>query len=324
MKNFLFLIVNILISSATFAQVTPEAFLSMLPAIPDNVCSDEINARNNFIAKLDSISELIENETSRRKENIDANSEDYEKQVMNKFAKQYGLSQEDMKKLQNDDEMTDAEKDALINKALQNSANISLDEVKNLKKMSKEGKEAWAEAYSTEKMAEIQADPQKNQDEQLKNKSLFELTAMQKHIIDSIKAVESKFAKQFEDIDKDKDAKTMLDNISKLEREIGQMMGELSESEQVKFDALVQKLKSEKDKYCSKYTPQYIAILQRYESYTKSCLPVCYRLEKISAQLSKLQTGVDMKQEPGSLAIGKVAGYLGKLRGVYKYNLYKY
>lgn len=324
MKNLFFLIVSILITSATVAQVTPEAFLSMLPAIPQGVCSDEIEVRNNFIDKLDSISELIDNETSRRNANIDANSEDYEKQAMNKFAKQYGLSQEDIKKLQNEEDMSEQEKDALINKALQNSGNISLDEVKNLKKMSKEGKEAWAEAYGTEKMAEIQSDPQKNQDEQLKNKSLYELTAMQKHIIDSIKAVESKFAKQFEDIDNDKEAKTMLDNISKLEREVGEMMGELSESEKVKFDALVQKLQAEKDKYCNKYTPQYIAILQRYESYTKSCLPVCYRLEKISAQLAKLQTGVDMKQEPGSVAIGKVAGYLDKLRGVYKYNLNKY
>lgn len=323
MKKFLFLIVSTLITSATLAQVTPEAFLSMLPAIPKNACSDEIDARNNFIAKLDSISELIENERSRRNENIESNSEVYEKQAMDKFAKQYGLSQEDIKKLQNDDNMTDEEKDAIINKALQNSGNISLDEVKNLKKMSKEGKEAWAEAYSTEKMAEIQADQQKNQDEQLKNKSLYELTTMQKHIIDSLKAIESKFAKQFEDIDKDKEAKTMLDNISKLEKEIGEMMGELGENEAAKFDALVQKLQTEKEKYCNKYTPQYIAILQRYETYTKSCLPVCYRLEKISAQLTKLQTGVDMKQEPGLIGIGKVADYLGKLRGVYKYNLNK-
>lgn len=323
MNKLLSFIVLILLTSISFSQVTPEAFMSILPVWQD-CCSDNINLRNNFYARCDSISELIENELARRNEDIDANSDVYEKQAMNKLANQYGLSQEELEKLQKEDEMTDEERDAIISKAMQNKYNLSLDEIKNQDKLTKEGRDAWSEAYGDEKMAEIQSDPQKNEKEQLKNKSAYELSAMQKHLLDSLKAVESKFAQQFDEIAQDHDAKVMLENVHKWELEANEMMGEISESEKVKFDALVQKIKDEKDKYCNKYTPQYIALLQRYESYTKSCLPVCYRLEKISAQLTKLQTGVDMNQEPGSVAIGKVAGYLGKLRDVYKYNLYKY
>lgn len=320
MNKFLFLMVSIIFTSISLSQVTPEAFMSMLPAIPGNACADEIYAKNIFFDKLDSISELIENERSRRAEENDANSDVYEKQMMDNAAKQYGLSQEEIEKLQNEDEMTEEETEALINKALQNSNNLSMEEIKNLEKLNKEGTEAWSEAYGDEKMAEIQSDPEKNQEEQLKNKSTYELGALQKHIIDSLKAVESKFAQQFAEIDKDPNAKITLDNINKLELEALALMGEGGNEKAV---ALQEKINVEKEKYCNKYTPAYLDVLKRYDSYTKSCLRVCYRLEAISAQLTKLQTGVDMKQEPGLVGIGKVADYLGKLRGVYKYNLNK-
>lgn len=320
MNKFLFLFVPIILTSMSFCQVTPEAFMSMLPVIPINACSDEVDTRNTFFDRLDSISELIENERSRRSVESDANSEFYEKQMTGNVAKQYGLSQEELENLQNDDEMTEEETEALISKAMQNNGNLSLQEIKNLEKLNKDGTDAWAEAYGDEKMAEIQSDPQKNEYEQLKNKSTYELGALQKHIIDSLKAVESKFAQQFAEIDKDPNAKIMLDNINKLELEALNLMGE---GNQAKAIELRGRIKTEKGKYCNTYTPDYLKILENYKTYTQSCLPVCYRLEAISTQLTKLQTGVEIKQEPGLIRIGKVSDYLGKLRGVYKYNLNK-
>ncbi|RPI62078.1 MAG: hypothetical protein EHM44_07480 [Ignavibacteriales bacterium] len=320
MKTLFLLIVSIILISTSFSQVTPEAFVGMLPAIPGNACLDQLAVKNAFFNKIDSISELIENERSRRDEEIDANSDVYEKQAMDKIAKQYGLSQEELEKLQNEDEMTEEETEALISKALQNSNNLSTEEIKNLEKLNKEGTEAWSEAYGDEKMAEIQSDPEKNQEEQLKNKNTYELGTLQKHILDSLKAVESKFAQQFAEIDKDPEAKIMIKNIDEWELEALALMGEGNNAKAI---ALQEKINAEKEKYCNKYTPAYLDVLKRYDSYTKSCLPVCYRLEAISAQLTKLQTGVDMKQEPGLVGIGKVADYLGKLRGVYKYNLNK-
>jgi hypothetical protein len=283
----------------------------------------KIAERDKYISYVDSVLQLIGNEQEKRNNEMNANSDVTEKQVMNNISKQYGLSEEDMKKLQNDKGMTEEEKNALISKALQNSANISLDEVKNVDKMSEDGKKAWANAYGTEKMAEAQADPDKNKKQQVKAKSLYDLTTMQKHILDSLTAVESKFGKQFADIDNDPEAKVMLDHIAKLNKEESDLMGESDTKGMERMNELNRQIKSEKEKYCSKYTPKYIDLLKRYESYTKSCLPVCYRLESISAQQTKLQTGVKMNQKPGSIGIGKVADYLHLLRGVVKYNLAK-
>ncbi len=322
-KTFMLAAVLILGASVSFAQVTPEAFIGILPAIPNNVCSMKMAERNQYISRIDTIMQLIDNEIARRNEEIDANSSTEEQQALNNVASQYGLSNDDIKKLQNEEGMTEEEKNEIINKALQNKHNMTLDETKKFDKMTKEGKKSWGEAYGTEKMADVQTDPQKSQEEQYQNKSLYELTNIQKHIIDSLKAIESKFAQQISDIDNDPDAKVMLDNIAKWDKEALDLMGETDNEGMQKMTELENKIKTEKDKYCSKYTPKYIDILKKYESYTKSSMPVCYRIEAISSRLTKLQTGVDLKHEPGLVGIGKIADYVHLLQGVFKYNLLK-
>lgn len=318
MKNHIVLIILMLIPILTFGQVMPEAFLGNAPEIPLSACIKDMDVIQEFENQVESLLESIEIELERRNEESEANSDNHEQEVMQKLAQQYGLSETELKKLQ-DEDTSDEESDELIDKALQNSNNLSLGEIKNLDNMSSTGQEAWAEAYGTEKMAEIQYDGQKSQDQQLKNKNLFELTQMQKHLLDSIAAIESKFKQQLAEIDKDPEAKVMLGNISAWELRAAELLG-TSNSE---ADAIQEKLKTEKEKYCTKYSSKYIDILERYKSYTKSCLITCYRIESISALQTKLQTGVDMKEEPGIVGIKKVADYVQLLRGAYKYNLFQ-
>lgn len=317
-KGISVLFVWIFMSITVFGQVTPEAFLGMLPKIPGSACSKETEARTEFMNKIEEVRELIDNEISSREEESDSNSDELEAQAMKKYAQQYGLSEKELKKLQ-DEDLSDEESDALVDKALQNSSNLSLGEIKNLDKLSDKGQAAWAEAYSTEKMAEVQSDPKKYQEQQLQTKNLYELNLLQKHLLDSIGAIESKFKQQFDEIKRDPEAKVMLDNISRLKSQLIGLMGEGNDAE---GKAIGEKLNAEKAKYCNKYTSAYLNLLERYESYTKSCLTTCYRLELISARQTKLQTGVDMKQKPGRLGIGQVSSYLGLLGGAYQYNLF--
>jgi hypothetical protein len=290
----------------------------MLPEIPNGPCDDEKEFRYAFSAKLDSISLLIDNELERRQEESDSDSKDFEKQTMNKIANQYGLSQEDLERLQNDENLSEEEQAELINKVMKNTNDISLKEVKNLDSLDKEGTEAWSEAYADQKMAEVQYDTEKNEEQQIEFKSRYELGALRKHITDSLQAIESKFAQQFDEIENDPERKKILDNILKLSEEANKLIGAGNTE---KLNELVENIKLEMERYCNKYTSKYLEVLGRYETYTKSCLPVCYKLEKIIAQHTKLEFGVEMKQEPGLVGIGKVAGFLGKLRSVYKYNL---
>lgn len=318
MKSLLFLVLMVTLNVISLCQVTPEAFIGMLPEIPNNPCDDEKEFRDAYCAKLDSISFLIDNELERRQKESDSDSKDFENQTMNKIANQYGLSKEDLERLQNDENLSEEEQAALVNKVMKKTNDISLKEVKNLEKLDKEGIEAWSEAYADQKMAEVQYDPEKNEDQQLEFKSRYELGILRKHLTDSLQAIESKFAQQFDAIENDPERKKMLDNILKLSEEANNLMGEGNKET---LDAKVETLRTKIEKYCNNFTPKYLEILSRYETYTKSCLSVCYKLEKIIAQHTKLEFGIEMKHEPGLVGIGKIAGFLGKLRGVYKYNL---
>lgn len=318
-RTFIIIVILVFASMISFGQVMPEAFLGMLPKIPGSACSRNIDAQTEFLNKIEEVKELIDNELSSREEEIDSNSDELEKQALKKVAKQYGLSENELKKLQ-DEDLTDEESDALVDKALHNSSNLSLGEIKNQNKMSDKGQEAWAEAYGTEKMADIQSATSENEIKQLQTKNLYELTALQKHLLDSIGAIESKFQQQFAAINHDPESKVMLDNIHQWELKAIELMGDGNDAGGT---ALNEKINAEKARYCNKYTPEYINILERYESYTKSCLSTCYRLELISARQTKLQTGVKIKQQPGLLGIKKVSDYRGVLQGVFQYNLFK-
>ncbi|MBK7227377.1 MAG: hypothetical protein IPH97_00545 [Ignavibacteriales bacterium] len=320
MKYLLSLVLLTTLNVISLCQVKPEAFIGMLPAIPGNACADDIDDKNIFFDKLDSMSELIENELANREEESDADSEELENEAMKNLANKYGLSQEELEQLQNDENLSEEEQEELINKVMKKKDDVSLKEVKNLDKLDEEGTEAWSEALGDQKMAEIQYDSEKNEEQQLELKSSYELGVLRKHLSDSLKAIESKFAQQFDEIDKDPDQEKMLANIMMLSEEANNLVGEGKKTE---LDAKVNELESEMDAYCRKFTPKYLEVLRRYESYTKSCLPVCYRLEKIIAQHTKLQTGVEMKYNPGYLGIKKISDYSKKLRGAYKYNLKK-
>ena len=319
MRKFIVPLILMFLSITSYGQVMPEAFLGMLPKIPGSACSKETEARTEFMNKIEEVKELIANEISRREEENDSNSDELEAQAMKKYAQQYGLSEKELKKLQ-DEDLSDEESDALVNKALQSSSNLSLGEVKNMDKMSDKGQKARAEAFGAEKLADAQLNSQNKGNQQIQTKNLYELTKLQKHLLDSIGAIELKFKQQFDEINYDPEAKMMLDNIARLKLKLIGFMGEGgNDAEAI---ATSEKLNAEQVRYCNKYTSAYINLLERYESYTKSCLSTCYQMELISARQTKLQTGVDMNQQPGLLGIKKVSEYLGLLGGAYQYNLF--
>jgi hypothetical protein len=321
MKKISFLIIILFICFRAFTQVKPEEFLGMLPALPKEACAIKTDARNSYLDKVNSLSELIDNEISRRHKAEKANAATNNQQAMNNMAQQYGLSEEDMQKLKSGKKMTDEEKRALADKMLQQNNNMSMDEVDNLKKMDKNGKKAWAEGYSTEMMAVQAADPQKSQEMQLKAKNTYELAALQKHILDSLLAIGSKYSQQLSELENDSLAKVMRENISRWHEELMSMTG-IDYGQGGRMTELSNKIKAEKGAYCLKYTPRYFEILKDCEAFTRSGITACYRVEIITARLTKLQTGVDLNIEPGMMGIGSIKDYVGMLREVFKYNLF--
>jgi hypothetical protein len=320
MKKSLLLSIVMAISVQTFSQVRPEAYVGLIPAIPNNICSMSREQIDNYLEPVETLLQQIDEEQQRRDENIEANIDSGKGKAMQDAATEYGLSQADIQKLQSGN-LSETEKMAIANKMAMQKYNVSVTEVQNVSNMSTGGKEAWSQAYATEQMANAQADPATAKTDLNSAQKQYDLTMEQKHLNDSLMAIVTKFSNEFEAIRNDPEGKTMLDNIDRWNSELMSMTGIASDTEIKNSNELQSKIKAEKELYCSTFTPRYTEVLRRYESFTKASLSPYYILERLTGRLTKLQTGMDVNKEPGAMGIASIKSYLVCLKDIFMFNL---
>ena len=330
-KIFLVLMLTIAMIYAN-AQVRPEAYLSKLPSVPGDICSDETKGKDEFFSKVNEISEQLQTEMERRHDNNEAKVEAGKPKMMNNVMKQTGVSPELIQQLQalenqskgatgDQKKAYEAQKKALADQMMQQSMNISMGEVENLKKMDKAGQKAWATAYATEKQAEVSADPKKYQDQNAKEMQKFNLVKSQKQLSDSLKAQMNRYMKKFSEIDENEDGSNLLAKIEGIRNEIREEYSKTTRTDQ-KLIELRSKLVAAKTSYCNLQSPRYVQALAEYKSFVQSSMSAYYRLEKLTNEVTKMQTGVDLSPEPGEFGLGNVSSYIKQLLDAYKYNLY--
>ena len=319
-------------------QVRPEAYLSMLPGAPGNVCSEEnTDAKEKFISEIAKVDDLLKNELERRRKNTDAKVDAGKPKMMDNAVKQSGVSPELLQQMQALEKQSkgasgdqkkayDKQKKALADQMIQQSMNISVGEIENLKNMDKAGKKAWATAYDTEKQAEVAADPKKYQDQNSREMQKFNILKSQKELSDSLNAQLNRYMKKFAEIDENEDGKKFFAKIEGIRKEIADLYNETAKigtsPDQKKLEALRGEMKKAKVSYCNLQSPRYIKALAEYKSFIQSSMSAYYRLEKLTNEVSKMQTGVDISPEPGEIGLGNVSSYIKQLLDAYKYNLY--
>jgi hypothetical protein len=332
MKILLSISVFLLSGYLSNAQVMPEAFLGMMPSIPDHACMAIASDKEEFNNQVDSIRQMLRDELERRNDANQAKAESKEPEMQANMMKQSGMSPADIQRMQamqksnksggkQQKEMSDAETKAMVDQMLQQNYNVSMDEIEKVQNMDDNEKKAWVTSYASEKQTEVNADPGKYEQERVKNMNSYELLAEQKGIMDSLNEQQIKYAKMFDKLEKDTTGLVNLKQIDKLQSQLTSLMG-IDYGQGPKMEALSAQIKSEKTIYCNKFTPTYLDILNQYLIFTKSSLRPYYRLEVIQNQITKSQTGVDLDLEKGHLGLNQVHDYLNKLNGAYKYNLF--
>ncbi len=317
MKKLGTVIICLFVTSLVYCQVQPEAYLSQIPNLPDNICSMTRAAKVEYLKNLDSLHSNLTIEIESRKKTVEENYDNSEDQMKQNIAKQYGLSESDMNKLEKD-EMSEEEKQAMINKALQQKANLSIDEIKNLKKMSKEGQKAWAEAYSTEQMAKVQADPEAAKKDQNTNMQRYELAKEQSLIMQRLKAVGDKYMEKMRELDK-------LDSVATKERD-EKRKPLMDKIEATGFETnIVEEVRGIERNYCNKLTPHYLKIIEDRYTDLKKLMPDYYRLEEVNAKLNQITTGIKKDlSSPGLIALEAVDEYVILLESAFKYSNYTF
>jgi len=326
MKKIAFILIVLSIASIVSAQTVFDSYMKRVPSLPPDSCNITKAGMESFVQQCSMLREELGNyikEIGRKSdEYAEANRGTMEKNAMNKVQQQYGMSEEDINKLKNSKNMTDAEKKALANKMVTQQTGMSMEEIQKMSKMSEAGKKAYAEAYATEAMANAQTNPKKyTPDENARN--LFNLTNEQQTLNQKIQGGMKKTENMYAAIENDPEGKIMRDNMAKWNEKLMSMMGEVSASEAKIMDNLADQITNEQIKYCNKFTPKYRKVLKQELADLKSSIPDCNRFDQVTGELFKLQSGVDPLPETSELSSLTLLGaYISHLKNAYYYKLY--
>lgn len=323
MKKLIAVYVSCLMIVSAQAQILTEKYLKLIPSLPKDTCNITKVAAGNFRQKVIDLAEQVNTEIESLNNIVDNKMEGSEEiakaNAMKQMSQQYGLSPEQMQKMQNG-KMSAAEKQALANQVLQQQANMSMGEVQNLSKMSEAGKKAYMEAYGTEMAASGQS--AQNQQNAANVKNLNQLIAEQQALNSKINSTVKKISDLYSVIQNDPELAKSYQNIEKWHNKLMSMSG-VDAGQGKQMDSLGVLITNEKIKICNKYTPRWHSALKQDLPLIKSIIPDTYQLFEVTSELTYLQSGVKVPSESLEVpALGLIKGYLDHLKEAYVYKLY--
>jgi hypothetical protein len=328
MKNLVLTIIAISLTQVLLAQTTAAEYMKRAPGIPADICKTKSGIQDAFESNVRDLSSIIHEDARNRSKEAEKYMKGNEDQMKANMMKKSGMSDEDMKRLQTGEKMTDAEVQAMANKMMMQQTNISLDEAKNLSKMSDAGQEAWAQGYAAEQMAMAQTNPGQNKGANEADMTIYELLSEQSTLRSKVIDMENQLRQQFIDLDQDAEAaKAALEvELAPLYKELSSINdGEGSTQADVEHaERVIKRIQEKQDAFCQNFTPGMLDFIsQCKETYSKA-LPDYDRLEEIQFRVTAAQTGTTlMSVGKGLYSIQAVEQYLGYLDEAFRYKLYR-
>ena len=324
MKSLFIFCLVIFFATTSFSQRSPESFLAGIPDPPASACDNTVKEREKYETKVNDLADQLKDEISKRKEERQEFMDDNEEKMMQNMAGKMGLSAGDKAKMKKGAQISEADAMEMAEKMMGSQYNMSVGEAKSLSKMSKEGQEAWGEAYAAEMMANAQANPQKVNADMGKNKNMFDLVSEQKSLTDKLLAQGKKVQKQLKEMNsKDSIEKIRLDKLLEpLKEEFDDInLGEGSEEADWAHALAVRiKMWGHQRTYCLKMTSVYVDILTQYRVALEANLSDHYRLQEITDELMQMQTGTTVKMvAPDLMAFESLSEYVTMLRDLFQF-----
>lgn len=308
-------------------------YLNKMPKFPDSVCSCSKETMQQYAELVNDLKEKVADDAGNRKNQfesyIEGNKGSMEDGMMQRVSETSGLSMEEIQKLKDKQgDLTQAEKDALADRVLQNQ-NLSLDEVKNMQNMTKEGQEAWAQAYAAEQMANAQA----NQGQNAKMAQQNNQAASMLSLMEEQQSVQGKIRNYEMDVINRKQA--LMDEAGRekaaLDSELKKLVNELHSIRSIyecnecgtppqadvnHWNAVVKKIHEMQKSYrayCEKFTPKLEKYLNWYKESLVGNLPLYDKAEELQIQTTAATTNTNLSlpaNAKGSFSLQAVENYM--------------
>lgn len=320
--------VLVLFSVQLFAQ-TGMSILAKFPSLPNSTCIADTTEMNIYHKQLRKVTRELDSLCELRKKELEERIKKLKPDIEKNIAKDYGLSDSDVQKLKNK-KISDKEKKALMEKMLQEKTQISLGEIEQLKKMkkekNKEGIQNWADAYTTQKMAEMTTGDSTKTPEQIemeknleKNAKLNNLMKEQKIIVDRIAAVDKRITNKMIEFNIEDSTQTYIlnKNVKPLEK---MLMEDYPTKEQQRV--IYEKIALHHLNYCNKISPMYMDIIRDLRVSTEPILPLYDKLEILNAEINAKTMGIkEWPTSPGLMQLDAVSSLAHAIADIYKYTI---
>ena len=122
------------------------------------------------------------------------------------------------------------------------------------------------------------------------------MVSSQQAVNSKLSAINQKIAALYSPIDTDPERQKMLDRMEAWQNKLMSMTG-VDYGQGKQMDLLGLLIKNEKIAYCNKYTPRYRAAIRKHLEILKTSLPDYQQLGRITAEVTKAQTGIEMPAE---------------------------
>lgn len=329
MKKFSIILFLFALFINAYSQTAPN-LLNQLPGVPTNFCEKDQEMRDKYLEEvrkvIDKLDELIYKKTKAQNEYV----KNSKREIEQKMVEERGLSASDVQKLKNK-RISKEEKKAIAEKMMMEKTGISMAEIDQLKKMSKEGKKNWAEAYATQQQANMAGggpDNEKTPEQIAMEKNMkksgeaAKLAKEQATIMERMNASDKKFARRLvEVIKRDSVERIVLNNT--LRPYFAKLNATPGPSEE-EAEAICNTIKSIQYAYCAKITPQYAVAFKDAEISLKANFGDYKRLTEINAKLNEATVGNSLQSWDSNdlMELQAVKSFASQLLNVYKYAIY--
>lgn len=338
-------------TAASGLAESPSAYLNRLPDVPGVGCFADGSVDPVFIARIDEVSERLNEEIAERKhilkEAQDRNSKTIQEAMMAQPGSE-GVDAETLKHMSREAKRKKAEQ------VMAEQMGVSMEELNNLKKTSREGQEGWGKALMGQMQADAALDPTRAAKTAQGNMQTVGLAQRQSELAHKIQAALSKWEQKMAEIEPKPDADELRKAIETQVRQQGDgealaaLQGVLPQEnattrtyreavkvEEDKLKAMQaayascpdlnfqkRRLYAALESYCTNLSPAHLAALNGYRTAVVASLPDAEEMDKIQVEIQKVQFGVEVPPEQvGMAGLGLVRDYINRLRTAYRFDL---
>lgn len=325
MKSTIIFSIFILLYNLSQAQSGTNDLLKKIPAPPTDVCIAGNDAQNQYKEKISALINEIESQIRALKKQSKPDEAQAKSQA-EQMLKQQGLSQEDIAKVKNK-KMTKEERQAMVNQMMQQNTNMSMPEINNMKNMSREGKQAYAEGYATESQAAAQANAKNKKTPEGNTKNNSDIMSQRSTLYQNLTEQQQEVLLKYQQVDQDIKGLKMMSKMNSLRARMKQLVGGGGEGgwnpkDKKEYDAAEAELKQLNKDYCQHMTPLYFNALQIHLANLKSTYDDYQKLDDMTGKIDNTIVTIGTTGKGGNIEyFDWVKNYLSHLKNSYKYNL---